>query len=77
MASSQPPDAQRTANASLYQRTEVNDARDRTELLSLTADIVSSQMSNNPVAVSDLPRLIGNVYLALSGLGTQATPKQV
>ena len=45
---------------------------DNTELLSLTADIVSSHVSNNPVAVSDLAGLIGNVYSALAGLGTKA-----
>ena len=48
-----------------------------TELLSLTSDIVSSHVSNNSVAVSDLPGLIGNVYAALSGLGTKALPEKV
>lgn len=46
------------------------DANDNTELLSLTADIVSSHVSNNSVAVSDLAGLIANVYAALSGLGS-------
>ena len=55
----------------------MNEAHDNTELLSLTADIVSSHVSNNSVAVSDLPGLIGNVYAALAGLGTQATPEKV
>lgn len=55
----------------------MNDSHDNTELLSLTADIVSSHVSNNSVAVSDLPGLIGNVYAALSGLGTQAVPEKV
>jgi len=41
-----------------------------TELLSLTADIVSSHVSNNSVAVSDLPGLISNVYESLARLGT-------
>ena len=39
------------------------------ELLSLTADIVSSHVANNTVAVSDLPAVIGNVYATLAGLG--------
>ena len=38
------------------------------ELLSLTADIVSSHVSNNTVAVSDLPKLIENVFVTLSQL---------
>jgi len=42
-------------------------------LITLTADIVSAHVSNNSVAVSDLPSLIQNVHSALSGLG-QAAP---
>jgi predicted transcriptional regulator len=38
-------------------------------LVSLTADIVSAHVSNNSVAVSDLPTLIQNVHNALTGLG--------
>ncbi len=38
-------------------------------LVSLTADIVSAHVSNNSVAVSDLPTLIQNVHGALTGLG--------
>ncbi|MGQ0590819.1 MAG: MucR family transcriptional regulator [Sphingosinicella sp.] len=38
-------------------------------LITLTADIVSAHVSNNSVAVSDLPLLINNVHGALSGLG--------
>ena len=52
----------------------MNEAHDNTELLSLTADIVSSHVSNNSVAVSDLPGLIAHVYTALSGLGSKAVP---
>ena len=39
------------------------------DLLALTADIVSSHVANNTVAVSDLPPLIANVYAALAQLG--------
>ena len=42
-------------------------------LITLTADIVSAHVSNNSVAVSDLPTLIQNIHSALSGLG-QAAP---
>ena len=38
-------------------------------LITLTADIVSAHVSNNSVAVSDLPLLINNVHGALNGLG--------
>lgn len=38
-------------------------------LIALTADIVSAQVSNNSVAVGELPTLIANVHGALFGLG--------
>jgi predicted transcriptional regulator len=38
-------------------------------LITLTADIVSAHVSNNSVAVNDLPTLIQNVHTALAGLG--------
>jgi predicted transcriptional regulator len=38
-------------------------------LVTLTADIVSAHVSNNSVAVSDLPLLIQNVHGALASLG--------
>ncbi len=37
-------------------------------LVTLTADIVSAHVSNNSVAVNDLPALIANVHGALTGL---------
>jgi predicted transcriptional regulator len=37
--------------------------------ITLTADIVAAHVSNNSVAVSDLPTLITNVHTALAGLG--------
>lgn len=38
-------------------------------LITLTADIVAAHVTNNTVAVSDLPSLIQNVHGALSKLG--------
>ena len=38
-------------------------------LITLTADIVAAHVSNNSVAVNDLPQLIQNVHGALSALG--------
>ena len=39
------------------------------DLLSLTTDIVAAHVSNNSVAVADLPQLINQVYQSLSGIG--------
>ncbi|MES0196977.1 MucR family transcriptional regulator [Mesorhizobium sp. M0011] len=36
-------------------------------LIELTVDVVSAYVSNNPVPVSDLPALIGQVHAALKG----------
>ena len=51
---------------------------DMTEtLITLTSDIVAAHVSNNSVAVEDVPTLISNVYSALSGLdgaGSAAEP---
>jgi predicted transcriptional regulator len=46
-------------------------------LIALTADIVAAHVSNNSVAVSDLPVLIQNVHSALSGLGGAAPAPEV
>jgi predicted transcriptional regulator len=40
------------------------------ELLELTARVVAAHVSNNSVAVSDLPQLIGEVYQTLSNVGS-------
>lgn len=42
-------------------------------LVTLTTDIVAAHVSNNSVAISDLPNLIQSVYAALSGV--QASPE--
>src|ERR1043166_1153616 len=41
-------------------------------LLTLTADIVAAHVSNNSVAVNDLPNLIQNVHQALHGISATA-----
>ncbi len=46
-------------------------------LIALTADIVAAHVSNNSVAVSDLPVLIANVHGALTGLGTPVIEPEV
>ena len=46
-------------------------------LLTLTADIVAAHVSNNSVAVNDLPNLIQNVHEALTGIsGNSSAPEQ-
>jgi predicted transcriptional regulator len=48
----------------------------RETLITLTSDIVAAHVSNNSVAVSDLPVLISNVYSALAGLNpSQPAPE--
>ncbi|RYG29007.1 MAG: transcriptional regulator [Burkholderiales bacterium] len=46
-------------------------------LVTLTADIVAAHVSNNSVAVSDLPVLIQNVHGALAGLGIAPAEPEV
>ncbi|MDB5697410.1 MAG: transcriptional regulator [Alphaproteobacteria bacterium] len=46
-------------------------------LITLTADIVSAHVSNNSVAVNDLPVLIQNVHSALTGLGGRSEEPEV
>ena len=41
-------------------------------LITLTSDIVAAHVSNNSVAVSDLPLIIENVHGALTGLSSKA-----
>jgi len=46
-------------------------------LITLTADIVAAHVSNNSVAVSDLPVLIQNVHGALAQLGGAVAEPEV
>ncbi|MBA4760522.1 MucR family transcriptional regulator [Sphingomonas sp.] len=46
-------------------------------LITLTADIVAAHVSNNSVAVSDLPLLIANVHGALTNLGSAKPEPEV
>jgi predicted transcriptional regulator len=46
------------------------------ELLALTTEIVASHVSNNTVAVSDLPELIRQVYGSISNLSPNPVPEQ-
>ena len=53
-----------------------NQANDDT-LITLTADIVAAHVSNNSVAVNDLPQLIANVHGALATLGGGTSAPEV
>ena len=46
-------------------------------LITLTSDIVAAHVSNNDVAVADLPSLISNVYNALANLGEAPVVEEV
>lgn len=48
----------------------INENNDDNTLLEMTAEIVSAHVSNNSVAVGDLPGVIANVYGALAILGS-------
>jgi predicted transcriptional regulator len=51
----------------------MNDSTDMQEtFITLTADIVAAHVSNNSVAVSDIPTLIRNIHGALISLGSAA-----
>ncbi len=43
-------------------------------LLPMVTEIVAAHLSNNSVAVADIPRLINEVYVALTGLAGGARP---
>lgn len=46
-------------------------------LITLTSDIVAAHVSNNSVAVSDLPQLIQNVHSALASLENPAPAPEI
>jgi Predicted transcriptional regulator len=44
-------------------------------LVTLTADIVAAHVSNNSVAIGDIPLVIQSVHAALSGLASKTKPE--
>jgi predicted transcriptional regulator len=52
------------------------DQSNTNDLLALTTEIVAAHVSNNTVAVSDLPQLINQVYQSLQNIGGAAAPVQ-
>ncbi|MER9776654.1 MucR family transcriptional regulator [Mesorhizobium sp. M0220] len=53
------------------------DRNNQGDLTSITADIVSAYVSNNPLPVGELSKLIGDTYVALQGIGTPVVPAAV
>jgi len=53
----------------------MSDENNDDTLITLTADIVAAHVSNNSVAVNDLPLLISNVHGALAGLSGGVAPE--
>ncbi len=51
----------------------MSDQANASELLELTAEIVSAHVSNNTVNVGELPQLIQDVYRTLALVGTSAS----
>ena len=49
----------------------MNEQTPASELLQLTTSIVSAHVSNNSVAVGDLPTLISQIYRTLANVGTE------
>ncbi|MER9757480.1 MucR family transcriptional regulator [Mesorhizobium sp. M0166] len=50
------------------------DRNNHDDLVSITADIVSAYVSNNPLPVGELSKLIGDTYVALQVIGTPVAP---
>ena len=53
------------------------DAQARETLITLTSDIVAAHVSNNSVAIQEVPTLIENVFQALAGLGEEPEAPRV
>jgi predicted transcriptional regulator len=51
-------------------------SENNSDMLALTADIVSAHLSNNTVATTDVAGLIQSVHSALAGLGQSAEPEK-
>jgi predicted transcriptional regulator len=52
----------------------MSDSSNSGDLLALTTEIVAAHVSNNTVAVADLPQLINQVYQSLSNIGAAPLP---
>jgi predicted transcriptional regulator len=71
------PDYQRESRSPKCEQSENKETpvdasrpEDRSELLEMTADIVSAYVGNNTVSAAELPGLISNIHAALSQVST-------
>lgn len=55
----------------------ISTTQDQKTLISLTADIVSAHVANNPVQPNELPDIINSVHGALSKLGGEPEKEEV
>ena len=67
-------DTYMTAQRLLEEEQTMTENANNSDLLALTTEIVAAHVSNNTVAVADLPTLIGQVYQSLSTIGTGPAP---
>lgn len=49
----------------------MTDKPSQSEMLELTSEIVAAHVANNPVPLTDVPKLIQDVYRTLSSMGTE------
>lgn len=54
----------------------MSDKPSQTDLLELTAEIVSAHASNNKIAPAELPQVINDVFATLSELGESGVPAE-
>ena len=52
----------------------MNNTEHSNDLLALTTEIVAAHVSNNTVALGDLPQLINQVYNSLANIGVASPP---
>jgi predicted transcriptional regulator len=52
-------------------------SEEQSGLIELTADVVSAYVSNNSISATELPSLIGEVYMALTRVGSAPTAAPV
>ncbi|MGC2412892.1 MAG: MucR family transcriptional regulator [Stellaceae bacterium] len=52
----------------------MDDTEQSIDLLTLTTEIVAAHVSNNTVALTDLPQLINQIYTSLANIGTASAP---
>ncbi|MCR9177523.1 MAG: MucR family transcriptional regulator [Alphaproteobacteria bacterium] len=55
----------------------MNEAKNQHEMVQATVEIVSAHVSNNSMAVADIPGLIEDVYQSLMKLGDVIEPEEI